>query len=118
VAIRRRRVQEGAPEALFDPSKVDLVALSPDGSAALLYIVNDSPWTGSDAQIKSLQAKIDNYVGFALDGEMTKLYPEMAGLDWRIVIDAQVGPPDPRSAQVIEHVAEAIRRYGGDLTIH
>lgn len=106
-----------APEALFDATKVDLVAISPDGQVVDLIIVNDSPWTGSDAQLMSLQQKIHTYVGFALDGQMAATYPETDGLAWRIVVDDQAGPVDSTSADIIERVAEKVRQYGGDLII-
>ena len=117
VAFRRRQSRNQGSEALFDESTIDAVALSPDRSTAHLYIVADSAWTGSDEQITSLQAKIHGYVSFALDGQMARMYPETQGLGWRIVIDSQVGAPDTRSSEVIEQVAEAVRRYGGDLVV-
>ena len=105
------------PEALFDATKVDLVAVSRSREAVDLIIVNTSPWTGSDAQVMSLQQKIHTYVGFALDGQMAATYPETEGLAWRIVIDDKAGPVDPTSADIIEQVAEKVRQYGGDLIV-
>jgi hypothetical protein len=117
MAFRRRQVGDDARDVPFDSSKVDFVSISADASTVLLYIVADSPWTGSDEQLNSLQLKIHGYVAFALDGQMVRLHPETAGLAWRIVIDAQAGAPDARSARVIDEVAEAVRRCGGDLAI-
>jgi hypothetical protein len=45
---------------------VALVAESSDGVIELV-IVQDNPWTGSGAQMTSLQAKVQTYVSFALD---------------------------------------------------
>lgn len=104
-------------EALFDASKVDLVAISPDGEFVEVIIVADSPWTGSDAQVMSLQQKIQTYVGFALDGQMVATYPETEGMAWRIVIADRAGPPDVRSADVIARIADKVRQYGGDLLV-
>jgi hypothetical protein len=117
MAFRRREPEQRPPEALFDPSKIDLVSISADGSETLLHIVNDSPWTGSDDQVESLQSKIHNYVSFALDGQMHAAYPESVGLGWKIVINDQAGPPDARTANVISKVAQAVKRYGGDLVL-
>jgi len=47
---------------------------------------------------------------------MHSVYPETVGLPWRIVIESQSGPPDQRSTELIERLAEPVRRYGGDLT--
>jgi hypothetical protein len=110
-----KRGQKAAPEVLFDVNTVDVVAQPADGSVVDLVIVNDSPWTGSDAQIRSLQHKIHAYISFALDGQMTRTYPETVGLAWRIVIVDYAGPIDPRTSSVIERTVEPVRNYGGDL---
>lgn len=117
MALWKRDPKPAVPEALFDPSKVDLVALSPDGEFVEIVIVNHSPWTGSDAQVMSLQEKIQTYVGFVLDGPMVAAYPETEGSPWRIVIADQAGPPDTRSADVIARITERVRQYGGDLLV-
>ena len=102
---------------MFDPAKVDLVSLTPDGGTVRLYIVSESEWTGSDDQINSLQAKIHNYVGYAVDGPMAEAYPELRGLPWQIVIRCRAGSPDPRTDQVVGQLVGSVRQYGGDLII-
>jgi hypothetical protein len=87
VALRRKPEAEAAPEVLFEPAIVDVVSVTPDGSRARLYIVSASPWTGSDQQLDSLQQKIHNYVGFAVDGQLAASFPETVGLRWQIAID-------------------------------
>jgi hypothetical protein len=101
----------------FAEQTIDLVGVSPDGSTVLIYLVQSTAWTGSDAQVRSLQAKIQNYVGFALDGQLVRTYPKVHGLPWSIVVDCQTGPPDTRSAEVLAHAATAIKGYGGTLTV-
>ena len=101
----------------FDATKVDLVTLSPDSAVALLYVVADAPWTGSDAQIHSLQEKIHNYVGFVVDGQLAAQYPETTGLPWSVVVDSHVGPPDDRTSDVLDRMKDPIARYGGSLVV-
>jgi hypothetical protein len=101
----------------FSAQTVDLVALSPDGQTARLYIVQANPWTGSDSQVASLQEKIHNYVGFALDGQMVATYPETRDLPWEIVVVCQTGQPDERSGQVLAFTQEALKKHGGTLTV-
>ena len=115
--LRRRGTRDTASDGLFDPSKVDIVAAAPDGTTAELYIVADAPWTGSDAQIRSMQDKIHAYVGFAVDGNMAQLYPELASMRWRIVIRCLSGPPDVRTTDVLARTVEPVRGYGGDLEV-
>jgi hypothetical protein len=93
------------------------VSISDDGSTVTVGIAQLGPWTGSDAQIHSLQEKIHNYVGFIVDGQMTHLYPEAAGLSWQIGLDCHYGAPDPRTQFVLDQVAEAVRKYGGSLVV-
>ncbi len=106
-----------ASDVLFDPTKVDLVGSAPDGTTAELYIVADAPWSGSDAQIRSLQDKIHAYVAFAVDGQMAQLYPELASMPWRIVIRCLSGRPDVRTADVLSRTIAPVRGYGGDLEV-
>jgi hypothetical protein len=115
MALRRKQRDTG--EALFDASTVDLVAKSPDGAYVGLFIVSDLSWTGSDSQIRSLQEKIHSYVGFAVDGQLAREYPECASLPWRIVVRCQQ-QPDERTADVLRRTADAVRKHGGDLEVH
>ena len=118
VPLRRRQQVASQPTDVgFDPKKVDLVGLSPDGTTVSLFIVVDCLWSGSDEQIESLQQKVHNYVAFALDGQMVATYPETEGLAWQIRIDDQVGHRDDRSSRVLDQLAERVRRYGGDLVV-
>jgi hypothetical protein len=91
----RRVACELHARTMFDATKVDLVTVTPQSDAVLLYIVASEEWTGNDEQLRSLQEKIHNYVGYAVDGQMQRDHPETAGLPWRIVIDSQAGPPTP-----------------------
>ena len=108
--------KRSAKDNLFDSQQVDAVAIAPDGQV-LLVVVADKPWSGSDAQLTSLQAKVQTYVSYALDGEMAQQYPETTGLPWRIVIHTQAGPPDERTSAVLALLAERLPAYGGQLDI-
>ncbi len=104
-------------DSLFDASKVDVVALTPDGATVELVVVADAPWTGSDAQLQSLQAKVQTYVSFALDGPLLQQYPDARGLPWRIVIHSQSGQPHERTSTFLHALAERLSGYGGELTV-
>lgn len=106
--------RKAVEEVLLDASKVDIVAVEKGSTSVRLYITHAFPWTGSDRQVRSLQDKIHTYVGNALDGELIASYPDTEGLPWRIVI-ASKEKPDARTASVVADVAEAVRRYSGDL---
>ncbi|MDQ0372847.1 DUF6572 domain-containing protein [Cellulomonas humilata] len=104
------------PEALFDPAQIDVVAESSDGVIELV-VVQANRWTGSDAQLESLQAKVQTYVSFALDGELLQRFPDAAGKPWRIVVNSLDGDPDSRTRQVLEVVATRLPDHGGSLLL-
>ena len=105
------------PGESFDTTRMDLVTLAEDGSEVRLYVVGDRPWTGSDAQLSSLQEKIQNYASFALDGQLVRDYPTAAGLPWVVVIDCQTGAPDEATRDLLERLGTGIERDGGRLEV-
>ena len=103
-------------DSLFDATKVDLVAGSADGIIELV-VVQDQHWTGSDAQVSSLQGKVQTYVSFAIDGGLAQQFPEAAGRPWRIVLDCHTGAPDTRTQSVLDVLATRLPEYGGSLLV-
>lgn len=101
---------------LFDPNRVDVVAESAEGIIELV-IVQDQRWTGSAAQTSSLQAKVQTYVSFAVDGPLVQQFPEAAGRPWRIVINCLSGQPDKRTQATLDMVASRLPEYGGSLLV-
>lgn len=110
------RLRKRRQESLFDPAKVDLVAESADGIIELV-VVQDQHWTGSDAQVSSLQDKVQTYVSFALDGGLAQQFPEAAGRPWRIVVQCQTGAPDGRTQAVLDVLSTRLPEYGGCLLV-
>ncbi|MFB9312902.1 DUF6572 domain-containing protein [Nocardioides plantarum] len=106
--------QESPEAGLLDPGTVDLIVEASDGVIELL-IVQSYPWSGSESQIKSLQDKIHNYVGYALDGQMNRDESMTADRPWRIVVASRQGRPDVRTQKVLDTLAEVLPRYGGGL---
>lgn len=117
MAFLRKGTRADSDGILFDPAKVDLVAMPPGGGIVDLHIVVDAPWSGSDAQLRSLQDKIHTYVGFALDGQMVAKYPDLMGLPWRIVVTCRSGPPDDRTAELLRRTMAPVRSHGGELRV-
>jgi hypothetical protein len=64
-----------------------------------------------------LQAKVHNYVGYAVDGQMVREMPETAGKPWRIVVDCQMGEPDEKTRVVFAHLAKALPKHGGSILV-
>jgi hypothetical protein len=51
-------MSDAVESEMFDPTKVDVVSVSADGSTVTVSIAQVGPWTGSDTQIQCLQKKI------------------------------------------------------------
>jgi len=71
------------PVGIENPSKLDLVSTSPDESTVLLHIVQAQEWDGSTRLLPPLHEKCKNYVAFACDGQLARMYPEYALLPWQ-----------------------------------
>lgn len=103
-------------DSLFDGCRVDVVSEAADGVVDLV-IVQDRPWTGSEAQLASLQAKVQAYVSFALDGGLARQYPEVSGRPWRILVHCQTGLPDPNTQSLLDVLTTRLPEYGGSLLV-
>jgi hypothetical protein len=73
----------------------------------ILVIDHDGPWDGSDQQLFLLQEKLNAYLSFALDGEMTDACPDFSGRPLGLRIDSAI-PPDPRTLHLLGHVRQQI----------
>ena len=114
--MRLRRRQTPA-QSLFDPEKIDLVTQDPSGGANL-YLVQDQPWIGSEAETASLEQKLRTYASFALEGQMDERYPQLRGRPWKIILDTYVGPPPADCWERLSALGDVIRDLGGDLIVH
>lgn len=74
----------------------------------VLIMVENRPWGESPDQMLQLQAKINTYLTFALDGEMTRKFPESRGKRLRLQLDC-VNEPDAAGWRFIELVREKLR---------
>jgi hypothetical protein len=74
--------------------RIDLITQRPDGTVVLI-MVEDRPWDGGGEQLARLQAKLNSYLEFALDGALTNRYPELKGKPLIIQLDC---PEEPNQA--------------------
>jgi hypothetical protein len=63
--------------SLDNPESIDLVGELSD--VVTLYLFATEPWAPNGADILRLQAKLKSYVAFAADGQLTRMYPDVAG---------------------------------------
>ena len=70
-------------------------------------MVEPRAWDGTEERIFQLQEKVNAYLSFALDGEMTDAFPHLAGKPVRLQLDCAVAP-DPSVEQFVTAVREHI----------
>lgn len=66
---------------------IDLVANDAASGEIVLIMLEPRPWDGSERRLFQLQEKINAYLAFALDGEMSEAYPDVAGRPLRLQLD-------------------------------
>jgi hypothetical protein len=81
------------------PSVIDL--LTQNDKEVQLLVVEERALSQDDAE--ALQTKLNNYLGYALDGELYKRYPECQGKRVCLRIDLYAQPSD--------FIVEFVSRY-------
>ncbi len=90
--------------ALQDPSSIDIVAHNPTNDEVILVMVETREWGDKGALLPQLQAKLNTYVGYALDGRLMCDYPAYVSKPIRIELRTQY-PPSSREQQFLDIVA-------------
>ncbi|HEY3357890.1 MAG TPA: DUF6572 domain-containing protein [Polyangia bacterium] len=98
-----------------NPKMIDLVTSKSDGTSVLLMI-EERPWDGSDERLDQLQAKVNSYVSYALDGYLENQFPETAGMPFELRLDC-ASEPDQRSEEFIRRLNQALAKYGTRLEV-
>ena len=105
------------PKGIEDPSKVDLVALSPQSDYVDLVMIQLTEWEpGSSRLVLLIQEKWKNYLAFAIDGQLAKTYPDLAHLPWRVVLACQT-EPDDLTKEFVRRADEVTAQSGGRFVL-
>lgn len=94
---------------IADTNSIDLIAQDHDGTY-LLIMVEDRPWGAEPDQTDQLQAKINTYAGYILDGSMARHFPETMGNLVRIRLDCAEAPTG-HSGHVVAHAATQLAHF-------
>ena len=89
-----------------NPRGLDALAFDGETGEAVLIMVEPRPWDGSEQRLFQLQEKVNSYLSFALDGEMTDAFPHLAGKPVRLQLDCAVAPDS-----MTEHFITAVREH-------
>jgi len=89
---------------VHDPNSIDIVAHNPKTDEVILVMVESREWGDAGARLPELQAKLNTYIGYALDGRLACDYPSFALKPIRIELQTQ-HPPSLRAQQFLDVVA-------------
>ena len=85
---------------------LDALAFDKEAGEIVLIMVETRPWDGSEERLFQLQEKVNAYLSFALDGELSDTFPQLIGKPVRLQLDC-ADLPDPS----VEHFVNAIREH-------
>ncbi|MDB6153048.1 MAG: hypothetical protein JWL90_1501 [Chthoniobacteraceae bacterium] len=88
----------------------------PATDEVVLIMVEPRPWDGSESRLFQLQEKVNAYLSFALDGEMSEAYPALEGKSLRLQLDCATFP-DAMTVSFLKLVREQISFQGIDLQV-
>jgi hypothetical protein len=89
------------------PGVLDALVHDSASGKAILAMYERRPWEGADQQLSQLQDKLNAYLSFALDGEMTEAFPQLAGQPLEIQLRT-VHEIDLRAADLIRRMREQL----------
>lgn len=90
--------------AVQEPNVIDFVSYNPNDNRVMLVMVEAREWGDRGALLPELQAKLNTYVGYALDGRLVCDYPAYASKAIRIELRTQY-PLTQREQQFLDIVA-------------
>jgi hypothetical protein len=77
-----------------NPNVVDLISPDPETDEVVLTVLEERAWGVSSTQLHELQDKLNNYLGYVLDGFLAREYPEYEGKPVRFELDCREPPRD------------------------
>ena len=80
-------------------------------------MVESRPWHAEPGQIEQLKAKFNTYAQFALDGELTRQFPDLADRPVSIRLDCAAEPPSD-VAEILAFTTERLAEYGVTVTVN
>ena len=95
---------------------IDLITHDEDEQRAELVMFERRPWDGGEDQLFELQEKLNDYLSFALDGEMAEAYPELANAALTVVLRC-TEEPTPEVVAFLSQVRDQIGLQGIDLQV-
>lgn len=92
---------------LENPGVLDAFAHDTRADKLVLAMYETRPWLGGEAQLMQLQEKLNAYLSFILDGEMSEAFPQLAGKPVEIQLRT-VHEPEERASDLIRRIREQL----------
>jgi len=95
---------------------IDVIAHDSKTDEVTLIMLEPRPWDGTELRLFQLQEKINAYLSFVLDGEMSEAYPQFDGKKIRLQLDC-AGMPGDDVVGFLGVVREQITYQGINLEV-
>ena len=82
------------PRGVHNPRVVDLIELDRETGEVVLVMLEERPWGSDPAQLRQLEAKLNSYLSYVLDGFLSRHYPEYEGRSVRFELHCAAPPRD------------------------
>jgi hypothetical protein len=112
VVASSRREECRVTTTVQDTSVIDTMAFNPQSGEVTLIAVEERAFGSDPRMLAELQAKLNTYLRFALDGQLAEDYPQHAGHPVRIQLDCRGGAPDAATSRVLAELAPQIEAKG------
>ena len=96
--------------SVLESEEIDLVAHHPESDLVTLGMVEERDWDGSDERLLELEAKIQTYFSFIVDGQFARMYPAYVGRPIEMKLFSSV-LPDEKTTRFIEAVRSTLAEH-------
>lgn len=112
VGVPRDNAQLGGRSlGIHDPSQIDVVSAHPRTGEFCLVMLDTPEWRRAPDRVQQLQAKVQNYIHFALGGQLARLYPDSVGKPVRLQLNLNA-EPEGELARVLDQLRAETGRKG------
>jgi hypothetical protein len=99
------------PIGIQFPEVIDLATHDPKSDEFVLIMFEARTWDGSEERLGQLQKKVNNYLFFAMGGQIEKHYPHALDKPIRFQLDCH-HEPDPKSKYFIDSIKTTLEKEG------
>jgi hypothetical protein len=104
------------PEGVQYPDIIDKVIQDKDGSVVLV-MCEERPWDGSEERLAQLRKKINTYVTYARQGQLTSDFPDLAGKPVLFQLWCIQHRPDPNLMQFLDRTNALLAKHSLQIRV-